>query len=81
MMYLYLIVATIIMSTIIITVSNILKTKPQESGIQVGSYFYYKGYPVRKCQEMTIDEDGNYVVDGKKFTVNQLENWYRKLTQ
>lgn len=42
-------------------------------------YFIYKGIPVRKCRQLIQDDDGNYLVDGTRITVAELEKWFHKL--
>lgn len=51
-----------------------------KTGIADG-FFYYKGIPVRKCREVTTDDDGNFQIDGKLFTVRHLDAWYNTLSQ
>lgn len=82
MFYLYLFIAIVLIIAAIRGIQNLLKPKPvEDAGVQIGSYFYYKGFAVRKAHNVEIDEDGNYWIDGRKYTTQQLESWHKKLTQ
>lgn len=82
MFYLYLYAATAVIVIAIQVINRRLKPKPvEDAGVQIGSYFYYKGFAVRKAHNVEIDEDGNYWIDGRKYTQQQLDNWHKKLTE
>lgn len=78
----YLFIAIVLVISAIGEIQKILKPKPvEDAGVQIGSYFYYKGFAVRKCHRVEVDEDGNYWIDGKRYTQQQLDHWHEKLTQ
>lgn len=82
MFSLYLFIAIVLIIAAIQGIQNLLKPKPvEDDGVQIGSYFYYKGFAVRKAYNVKVDEDGNYWIDGRKYTTQQLENWHKKLTE
>jgi len=78
----YLFIGIVLIISAIFEINKILKPKPvEDAGVQIGSYFYYKGFAVRKCHNVQVDEAGNYWIDGRKYTTQQLENWHKKLTE
>lgn len=53
--------------------------KQTQDGYTEDGYFIYKGIPVRKCRQLIQDDDGNYLVDGSRITVAELEKWFNAL--
>lgn len=57
------------------------RREPQQThaGYTEDGYFLYKGMRVRKCRQLVQDADGNYIVDGARITVAELEKWFNAL--
>lgn len=74
MVYVYLIIGLILLAGLFNG-----RSSPPQTGTADG-FFYYKGIPVRKCREVTTDDDGNFRIDGELLTVRDLDAWHRTLT-
>lgn len=76
--YIYLIIALILLAALF----NGSSSPSPDRGVtgKLDGFFYYKGFPVRKCRDFTMDDDGNFWIDGELLTDRELDTWYRTLT-